>query len=204
MDHFENRDPIYGHNQMLAPIVQGSVYKDLREQSAAFISSKGAPINAIGGLSVGESHEDMYEITDLVCSILPADKPRYLMGVGTPANLLECISLGVDMFDCVLPTRNARHGLLYTRDGVINIKNAKWTNDFSVLDENSEARVDQYYTKAYLRHLFQAKEYLALQISSLHNLIFYLWLVKEARRRILDGSFHAWKEKMVVRLQQRL
>ncbi|KAA3630813.1 MAG: tRNA guanosine(34) transglycosylase Tgt, partial [Bacteroidetes bacterium] len=158
----------------------------------------------IGGLSVGEPHEDMYRITDQVCSILPKDKPRYLMGVGTPANLLECIALGVDMFDCVLPTRNARHGLLYTSEGIINIKNLKWKNDFSPIDENSTAPTSRFHTKAYLRHLVHSKEYLAAQIASIHNLSFFLWLVGEARKHIIEGDFRIWKDSMVGKLQQRL
>ncbi len=194
----------YDYKQTLFPIVQGSVYRDLRTRSAEFIAEQGADGNAIGGLSVGEPHEEMYEMTDLVCSILPEDKPRYLMGVGTPSNILECIALGVDMFDCVMPTRNARNGQLFTSEGVINIKNKKWENDFSVIDPNGTSYVDQYYSKAYLRHLFAANELLGLQIATSHNLSFYLWLVGEARRRIIDGTFRDWKDAMVQKLALRL
>jgi queuine tRNA-ribosyltransferase len=197
-------DPIHGYEQALFPIVQGSTYPELRKQSAEAIAALDLPGNAIGGLSVGEPHEDMYAMTELVCGILPEDKPRYLMGVGTPANLLECIALGVDMFDCVLPTRNARHGLLYTRNGVRNMKNAKYEHDFSPIDPDSDCELDQFYSKAYLRHLFKASEYLALQIASIHNLHFFLWLVKEARMQILNGTFAGWKDQMVNRLTQRL
>ena len=202
--HFSNTEPLYGHHQALFPIVQGSVYKDLRKESAAYIAEKGAEGNAIGGLSVGEPHEMMYEMTELVCAILPKGKPRYLMGVGTPVNILESIALGIDMFDCVMPTRNARHGLLYTSEGIINIKNEKWKSDFSPIDPNGKSYVDQQYSKAYLRHLFRSQEILAAMIASLHNLAFYLWLVGEARQKILDGSFAEWKEQMVKKLDQRL
>ncbi|HPE55222.1 MAG TPA: tRNA guanosine(34) transglycosylase Tgt, partial [Bacteroidales bacterium] len=202
--HFSNTEPLYGHHQALFPIVQGSVYKDLRKESAAYIAEKGAEGNAIGGLSVGEPHEMMYEMTELVCAILPKEKPRYLMGVGTPVNILESIALGIDMFDCVMPTRNARHGLLYTSEGIINIKNEKWKSDFSPIDPNGKSYVDQQYSKAYLRHLFRSQEILAAMIASLHNLAFYLWLVGEARQKILDGSFAEWKEQMVKKLDQRL
>jgi queuine tRNA-ribosyltransferase len=184
--------------------VQGSVYKDLRKESAEAIASYEADGNAIGGLSVGEPPEMMYEMTALVCDLLPADKPRYLMGVGTPVNILESIALGVDMFDCVIPTRNARHGLLYTSEGIINIKNEKWKFNFSPLDENGTSFVDLQYSKAYLRHLIHSQEMLAGMIASLHNLAFYLWLVGEARKKILDGSFREWKQKMVLQLAQRL
>ena len=201
---FNETEPKYGYSQALFPIVQGSVYKDLRIQSAEFIASKNAEGNAIGGLSVGEPAEDMYEMTELVCDILPKDKPRYLMGVGTPMNILEGIALGVDMFDCVMPTRNARHGLLFTQNGIINIKKKKWKNDFSVLDENGTSYVDKEYTKAYLRHLLICNEYLAAQIASIHNLAFYLWLVTEARERIINGTFIEWKNKMVIQMAQRL
>lgn len=201
---FNETKPLYGYEQVLFPIVQGSVYKDLRKESAEYIASKNAFGNAIGGLSVGEPAEDMYEMTDLVCDILPKEKPRYLMGVGTPINILECIALGIDMFDCVMPTRNARHGLLFTKNGVINIKNEKWKNDFSPIEEDGASEVDRRYTKAYLRHLLICGEHLAAQISSIHNLAFYLWLVKEARKRILDGSFADWKNEMVIKLAQRL
>ncbi|MEL6844106.1 MAG: tRNA guanosine(34) transglycosylase Tgt, partial [Bacteroidota bacterium] len=188
-DHFERQEPLYGYEQNLFPIIQGSSYKDLRTQSTEYIASLDMPGNAIGGLSVGEPHEIMYELTELSCAILPQDKPRYLMGVGTPVNLLECISMGVDMFDCVLPTRNARHGLIYTREGIRNLKNKKYEDDFSPLDPDSELLIDQYYSKAYLRHLFKAQEYLAFQIASIHNLHFFLWLVGEARRQILANTF---------------
>lgn len=196
--------PMYGHEQALFPIVQGSVFPDLRKESAEYIANKGAFGNAIGGLSVGEPHEMMYEMTDLVCSILPADKPRYLMGVGTPANILECIALGVDMFDCVMPTRNARNGMLFTWDGTMNMKNRKWENDLSPLDESGESYVDSYYTKAYVRHLFAANEILALQIASVHNLNFYLRLVEKAREKIIEGTFATWKDETVKRLSVRL
>ena len=196
--------PMYGHEQALFPIVQGSVFPDLRKESAEYIANKGAFGNAIGGLSVGEPHEMMYEMTDLVCSILPSDKPRYLMGVGTPANILECIALGVDMFDCVMPTRNARNGMLFTWDGTMNMKNRKWENDFSPLDESGESYVDSYYTKAYVRHLFAANEILALQIASVHNLNFYLRLVEKAREKIIEGTFATWKDETVKRLSVRL
>ncbi len=201
---FNETEPKYGYNQALFPIVQGSVYKDLRIESAEFIASKNCFGNAIGGLSVGEPAEEMYAMTEVVTDILPKDKPRYLMGVGTPVNILECIALGIDMFDCVLPTRNARHGLLFTENGIINIKNEKWKNDFSFLDENGTTFVDKAYSKAYLRHLLVCEEILAAQIASVHNLGFYLRLVKEARTRILDGSFVEWKNKMVIQLAQRL
>jgi queuine tRNA-ribosyltransferase len=183
-DQMERTEPKYGYEQSLFPIVQGSVYKDLRTESAETIASYNAVGNAIGGLSVGEPEDELYEMTDLVCSILPKDKPRYLMGVGTPWNILESIALGVDMMDCVMPSRNARHGLLFTKNGTINIKNEKWANDFSPIDESSEVWVDQVYTKAYLRHLIKVGEYLGVQIATIHNLSFYLWLVKEAREKI--------------------
>lgn len=201
---FTKTEPKYGHEQVLFPIVQGSVYKDLRLESAEAIASHDAFGNAIGGLSVGEPAEELYAMTDLVCGVLPAAKPRYLMGVGTPANILECIALGVDMFDCVMPSRNARHGMLFTSEGIINIKNKKWEMDFSPLDPNGTSFVDSTYTKAYLRHLSKAKEHLAIQISTIHNLSFYLWLVKEARKHILAGTFVEWKDKMVVKLDNRL
>jgi queuine tRNA-ribosyltransferase len=203
-EQMEKTEPKYGYQQALFPIVQGSTYKDLRKESAETIASHNAIGNAIGGLSVGEPAEDMYEMTDLVCSILPTEKPRYLMGVGTPINILESIALGVDMMDCVMPSRNARHGLLYTSEGTINIKNEKWATDFSPLDENGTAYVDKVYTKAYLRHLIKANEYLGIQIATIHNLAFYLALVKEARRRILDETFAAWKDEMVKKLGRRL
>jgi queuine tRNA-ribosyltransferase len=197
-------DPKYGYSQALFPIVQGSVFQELRKESAEFIANQQAVGNAIGGLSVGEPMEDMYSMTDLVCSILPSDKPRYLMGVGTPVNILECIALGVDMFDCVMPSRNARHGLLFTSEGTINIKNQKWEKDFTPIDPLGTAFVDSAYTKAYLHHLIKAKENLAIQVATIHNLAFYLNLVKEARRRILDGTFRTWKDEQVVKLGRRL
>ena len=194
----------YGYNQALFPIVQGSTYKDLRQESAKVISSFDAFGNAIGGLSVGEPEEDLYEMTALVTEILPVEKPRYLMGVGTPWNLLECVALGVDMFDCVMPSRNARHGLLFTTRGTINIKNQKWSKDFSAIDAESPCFVDQNYSKAYLRHLLKSGEFLGMQIATIHNLSFYLRIMKEARARIIDGSFIAWKNKMVKQMNQRL
>ncbi len=194
----------YSYNQTLFPIVQGSVYKDLRLQSAEYIAAKEAPANAIGGLSVGEPAEEMYAMTDVVCGVLPFDKPRYLMGVGTPTNLLENIALGVDMFDCVMPTRNARNGMLFTAEGTINIKNKKWENDFSPLDPANYCFVDTAYTKAYVRHLFTVNEMLGKQIATLHNLSFYIWLVREARKHILAGDFSRWKNTMVAKLDQRI
>ncbi len=197
-------EPKYGYNQSLFPIVQGSTYKDLRKQSAEYIASKGADGNAIGGLSVGEPEADMYEMCGLVCDILPKDKPRYLMGVGTPWNIIENISLGVDMFDCVMPTRNGRNGMLFTSNGVINIKNKKWEADFSAIDEGIAAPSSNYYTKAYLRHLFQAQEILGLQLASLQNLSFYLHLAQEARAQILKGTFGQWKNSALARVKTRL
>ena len=194
----------YGYTQNLFPIVQGGTYKDLRTESVQYISSKHAVGNAIGGLSVGEPEQKMYEFTGLSCDILPADKPRYLMGVGTPWNILECIALGVDMFDCVMPTRNGRNGMLFTTQGVINIKNKKWATDFSVLDDGLQNEISTYYSKAYLRHLFVAQEILGLQIASIHNLSFYLWLVGEARKKIMEGNFTAWKNEMIEVLKRRL
>lgn len=204
IDRFDNAPPNYGYTQSLFPIVQGSVYRDLRIKSAETIAAHEREGNAIGGLAVGEPAEIMYEMTDLVCSILPADKPRYLMGVGTPVNILEAIALGVDMFDCVMPTRNARHGLLFTAEGVIHIKNSKWKNDFSPIDEKSPAPTSRIHTKAYLRHLFVSQEILAMQIASIHNLSFYLWLTSEARRQIQAGTFATWKSDMVNKLMQKL
>jgi queuine tRNA-ribosyltransferase len=204
VDQFNKTESKYDYPQALFPIVQGSVYKDLRVKSAEYIASKICFGNAIGGLSVGEPAEEMYAMTDLVTTILPKDKPRYLMGVGTPINLLECISLGIDMFDCVMPTRNARHGLLFTQNGIINIRNEKWKNDFSALDENGTTFADKDYTKAYLRHLIVCNELLASQIASIHNLGFYLWLIKEARKKILEDTFVDWKNTMVKKLAQRL
>ena len=204
IDHLEKVPLKYQYQQTFFPIVQGSTYKDLRKQSAEFIASVEAEGNAIGGLSVGEPAEEMYEMTDLVCSVLPKDKPRYLMGVGTPINILENIALGIDMFDCVMPTRNARNGMLFTAHGTINIKNKKWENDFSPIDEMGITYVDTYYTKAYLKHLFAAKEMLGKQIATVHNLGFYLWLVREARTHIIAGDFHAWKTNMVNQMNKRL
>lgn len=204
IDHFNNTEPHYGYHQTLFPIVQGSTYRDLRKISAEVIAEADQPANAIGGLSVGEPAEEMYEMTELVCGILPKDKPRYLMGVGTPANLLECIDLGIDMFDCVLPSRNARHGLLYTKEGFMNFKNAKWKSDFSPIDENSTCSTSRFYTKAYLRHLITTKELLGAQIATLHNLTFYLWLVGEARKHIQAGTFKVWKTEMAEKVQRRL
>ncbi|MDO7541329.1 MAG: tRNA guanosine(34) transglycosylase Tgt [Flavobacteriales bacterium] len=195
---------LYDYTQTFFPIVQGSVYKDLRLQSAEYIASKGAAGNAIGGLSVGEPAEEMYAMTEVVCSVLPEDKPRYLMGVGTPINLLENVALGVDMFDCVMPTRNARNGMLFTADGSINIKNKKWEDDFSVIDEAGYTFVDTDYSKAYLRHLFKVNEMLGKQIATIHNLGFYLWLMREARKRIIAGDFYSWKEQMVKNMDKRL
>ena len=194
----------YGYTQNLFPIVQGATYKDLRKASAEYIASKNLTGNAIGGLSVGEPEEELYAFTELCCDVLPADKPRYLMGVGTPWNILEGIALGVDMFDCVMPTRNGRNGMLFTSKGVINIKNKKWATDFSVIDDGIDSPTSNYYSKAYLRHLFVAQEILALQIASIHNLSFYLWLVKEARKQILNNNFYSWKKKMTAILKQRL
>ena len=204
IDQMNKTEGKYGYNQALFPIVQGSTYKDLRKESAEYIASMDAVGNAIGGLSVGEPEEDLYEITALVTEVLPKSKPRYLMGVGTPSNLLECIALGVDMFDCVMPSRNARHGLLFTENGTINIKNLKWATDYSLIDESSPCWVDTNYTKAYLRHLIKSGEYLGIQIATIHNLSFYLRLMKEARSRIIDGSFLSWKNKMVKQLNIRL
>lgn len=203
-DQMDRTEPKYGYEQSLFPIVQGSVYKDLRTESAETIASFDAIGNAIGGLSVGEPDEDLYEMTAHVAGILPEDKPRYLMGVGTPVNLLECIALGIDMFDCVMPSRNARHGMLFTSEGIINIKNEKWDKDFSPVDPNGTAYVDQVYTKAYLRHLVKAKENLAIQIATIHNLAFYLELMRQAREQILKGTFTQWKDKMVPKLKNRL
>ena len=204
IDRFKSTENKYGYSQTLFPIVQGSVYKDLRKISAETIANYNAEGNAIGGLSVGEPIEIMYEMTELVCKILPKDKPRYLMGVGTPVNILENIALGVDMFDCVLPTRNGRNGMLFTKNGIMNMKNEKWKDDFSLIDENGTSFVDRQYTKAYLRHLFIAKEILAPMIASLHNLGFYLWLVNESRKQINKGTFTEWKNKMLEKLTLRI
>jgi len=203
-ERFDATEAKYGYDQTLFPIVQGSTYKDLRKQSAEVIASMGREGNAIGGLSVGEPAEEMYEMTELVCDILPSDKPRYLMGVGTPANLLESIALGVDMFDCVLPTRNARHGILYTTQGVINIRNEKWKDDFSPLDEHLGGYASTFHTKAYLRHLIKSEEILGAQIASLHNLTFYLWLVSQARKQIIAGTFLMWKNEILKKIMLRL
>ena len=204
INHLENLPFKYGYEQTFFPIVQGSTYKDLRQESAEYIANAGAQGNAIGGLSVGEPAEEMYAMTEIVTAILPQDKPRYLMGVGTPVNILENIALGIDMFDCVMPTRNARNGMLFTAHGSINIKNKKWEDDFSPIDEMGITFVDTEYTKAYLRHLFAANEYLGKQIATIHNLGFYMWLVREARKHILAGDFRVWKEKMVKQMSQRL
>jgi queuine tRNA-ribosyltransferase len=203
-DHFGKTEPKYGHRQTLFPIVQGSTFGDLRKQSAEYVAAKKADGNAIGGLSVGEPAEMMYEITELVCGILPQYHPRYLMGVGTPANILESIAVGVDMFDCVLPTRNGRNAMLFTSEGIMNMKNEKWKDDFSPLDSNGTSFVDYQYSKAFLRHLFISNEYLAPMIASLHNLAFYLWLVKTARQKILEGTFASWKNVMVEKVTRRL
>lgn len=204
LSHLEKTPLKYGYEQTFFPIVQGSTYKDLRQQSAEYIANAGAQGNAIGGLSVGEPAEEMYAMTDVVCDILPWDKPRYLMGVGTPINILENIALGVDMFDCVMPTRNARNGMLFTAHGTINIKNLKWADDFSPLDEMGITFVDTEYSKAYVRHLFTVNELLGKQIATIHNLGFYLWLVREARQHIIDGDFRSWKDKMVKQMNKRL
>lgn len=204
MNHLENLPYRYGFEQVFFPIVQGSTYKDLRRQSAEYIAAVGAQGNAIGGLSVGEPAEEMYAMTEVVTAILPEDKPRYLMGVGTPINLLENIALGIDMFDCVMPTRNARNGMLFTAHGTINIKNKKWAEDFSVIDPEAITWVDTAYSKAYLRHLFTVNEMLGKQIATIHNLGFYLWLVRAARKHILAGDFASWKKTMVVQMDKRL
>jgi len=204
MNHLEKLPFKYGYEQTFFPIVQGSTYKDLRRQSAEYIANVGAQGNAIGGLSVGEPAEELYAMTEIVTEILPEDKPRYLMGVGTPINILENIGLGVDMFDCVMPTRNARNGMLFTAHGSINIKNKKWADDFSPIDEMGITGVDTMYSKAYLRHLFAAKEMLGKQIASIHNLGFYVWLTREARKHILAGDFREWKDKMIKQMDKRL
>lgn len=202
--HFNGLKPLYGHQQALFPIIQGGTHPELRKISATFVAECEAEGNAIGGLSVGEPAEKMYEITEIVCSILPTEKPRYLMGVGTPVNILEAIALGIDMFDCVLPTRNARNGMLFTSQGIINIRNEKWKDDFSPLDENGTSIVDKEYSKAYLRHLIIGKEILAAQIATIHNLSFYLHLVKTARKKIIEGTFGSWKTEQVKILGNRL
>jgi len=203
-ERFDSTEGKYGYSQTLFPIIQGSTYKDLRKQSAEKIASFEREGNAIGGLSVGEPDDEMYEMCEIVTDILPEDKPRYLMGVGTPLNLLENIALGIDMFDCVMPTRNARNGMLFTSKGTINIKNKKWENDFSPIDPDGSSYVDSYYSKSYLRHLIISKEILGAQIATLHNLSFYIWLVNEAREQILAGTFYDWKKKMVKQLGERL
>ena len=202
--HFDETECPHGYTQALFPIVQGSTFEDLRVESAEYLSSKEAAGYAIGGLSVGEPAKLMYSITGLVCDILPQEKPRYLMGVGTPANILECISLGIDMFDCVIPTRNGRNGMLFTREGIINIKNEKWKDDFSPVEASGEVFSDTRYSKAFLRHLFISGEMLAAMIATMHNLGFYIWLMKEARKHIQDGDFAGWKQEMVIRLMKRL
>ena len=201
---FNETEPLYGYSQSLFPIVQGCTFKDLRRESAEYIASKNADGNAIGGLAVGEPAEVMYEMIEVVNEILPKEKPRYLMGVGTPANLLEGIERGIDMFDCVMPTRNGRNACLFTSEGIMNMRNRKWADDFSPIDPNGTASVDLFYTKAYLHHLFKAQELLALEIASIHNLAFYLWLVGEARKHIIAGDFTSWKEIMVKRVTNRL
>ena len=203
-DRFDMTNEKYNYKQTLFPIVQGSIYKDLRKKSADKIASFNREGNAIGGLSVGEPHDLMYEMTEIACSILPTDKPRYLMGVGTPVNLLENIALGVDMFDCVMPTRNARNGMLFTSEGTINLKNKKWKEDFSELDKNGTSFVDNTYSKAYVHHLFKSNEILAKQIASLHNIRFYLWLMEQTRLHLKNGTFTDWKNKMVKKLNIRL
>jgi queuine tRNA-ribosyltransferase len=204
IERMNSTEPKYGYEQNLFPIVQGSTFKDLREKSAEFIAGQNQAGNAIGGLSVGEPHEDMYAMTSLVCGILPADKPRYLMGVGTPENILECIALGIDMFDCVMPTRNARNGMLFTTEGVINIRNEKWKDDLSPIDRELGGYVSTFHSKAYLRHLIINKEILGAQIASIHNLTFYLWLVKEARKQIIEGTFAGWRDRMVKKISRRI
>ncbi len=202
--HFNSTSPRYGHSQSFFPIVQGCTYADLRRESAKFVADLGADGNAIGGLAVGEPAEVMYDMIEVCNEILPADRPRYLMGVGTPANILEAIDRGVDMMDCVMPTRNGRNGMLFTPDGTMNMRNKKWADDFSPLQPDGPSYVDRVYSKAYVRHLFISQELLAMQIASIHNLAFYLWLVGEARRRIIDGTFHSWKTEMVERTSRRL
>jgi queuine tRNA-ribosyltransferase len=204
IDRFDSTEPLYSYEQSLFPIVQGSTYPDLRKESAEYVANQNQKGNAIGGLSVGEPHEDMYAMTSLVCGILPSDKPRYLMGVGTPENILECIALGIDMFDCVMPTRNARNGMLFTTEGIINIRNEKWKDDLSPIDVALGGYVSTFHSKAYLRHLIINKEILGAQIASIHNLSFYLWLVKEARKQIIEGTFASWKDLMVKKVSQRL
>jgi len=201
---FNETSPKYGYSQSLFPIVQGCVYPNLRKRAAENVASKNADGNAIGGLAVGEPTEKMYEMIEIVNEILPKDKPRYLMGVGTPANLLEAIERGIDMFDCIMPTRNGRNGQLFTKQGIMNMRNKKWESDFSPIEEDGASEIDSFYSKAYLRHLFMADEILALQIASIHNLAFYLWLVKEARSHIIEGDFTAWKNRMITQIQNRI
>ena len=203
-EHFRHTEPLYGHRQTFFPIVQGCTFKDLRQESAHFVADLGAEGNAIGGLAVGEPTEVMYDMIEVVNDILPADRPRYLMGVGTPANMLEAIDRGVDMMDCVMPTRNGRNGMLFTQHGIMNMRNRKWADDFSPIQEDGASIVDRIYSRAYLRHLFIAQEILAMQIASIHNLAFYLWLMGEARKHILAGDFKSWKTDMVERVQRRL
>ena len=202
--HKNETEPLYDYSQSLFPIVQGSTYKDLRKESAEFVAGMECEGNAIGGLSVGEPTDEMYEMSELVCGILPFEKPRYLMGVGTPANILENIALGIDMFDCVMPTRNGRNGMLFTTNGIINIKNKKWEDDFSCIDDRLTCFASRNYTKAYVRHLFTVNELLGLQLASIQNLAFYIWLVKEARKHIISGDFSTWKNKMVKQVSERL
>lgn len=204
IDRFDNTDPHYGYHQVFAPIVQGSVYPDLRQMSAEYIAGTNRELNAIGGLSVGEPHEDLYAMTDLVTDILPKEKPRYLMGVGLPENILESIARGIDMFDCVLPSRNARHGIIYTSQGIMNMKNAKWKQDLSPIDPDSQSTSSRIHTRAYLRHLFHVKELLGAQIATLQNLSFFLWLVNTAREKILEGTFTDWKEATLINITRRL
>lgn len=204
IEQMNKTNSLYNYQQFLFPIVQGSVFPELRKRSAEVIASMELAGNAIGGLSVGEPHEDMYSMTEVVCNILPENKPRYLMGVGTPANILECIALGIDMFDCVMPTRNGRNGMLFTAEGIINIRNKKWESDFSAIDETSDSFASRNHSKAFLRHLFASGERLGPQIASVHNLSFYLWLVKEARTKILEGNFNGWKNLMVKKVSTRL
>ncbi|MDE5856755.1 MAG: queuine tRNA-ribosyltransferase family protein, partial [Muribaculaceae bacterium] len=203
-EHFNSTKPLYGYSQSFFPIVQGCTYPELRRESARKVASLGADGNAIGGLAVGEPAEVMYEMIEVVNDILPADRPRYLMGVGTPANILEAIDRGVDMMDCVMPTRNGRNGMLFTSNGIMNMRNKKWADDFSPIQEDGPSYVDRVYSKAYLRHLFISQELLAMQIASIHNLAFYLWLVRQAREHILAGDFKTWKEEMIIRVTTRL
>ena len=202
--HFDNTEPLYGYAQTLFPIVQGSVYKDLRVQSAEFVASQNREGNAIGGVSVGEPTELMYEMTEICCHILPKEKPRYLMGVGTPENILECIAMGIDMFDCVMPSRNGRNGMIFTWDGILNMRNEKWKYDFTPIDINSDLFADKEYTRAYLRHLYVSDEMLGPMIGSIHNLHFYLELVKTARKKIIDGTFSTWKNIILPQISKRL